>query len=161
MKRKFTPSVLFAFVVLCLSACGTFCPEPLPGEALGKGNTDQLVGEWTWLKTHNGWGGWETPASKGYQETLFLDKNAGFKRFRGGILTEERHYYISKEKPAVQGGDSTLFLHLVDKNKGVQVSVHPLYRFGADTMFFLLTTGCADCPEYYFVRRQAAAALAR
>jgi len=75
MKKAITLTSLTLLLLLNLSACDTKESDELGLElTIPKTNTDQLVGEWEWEKTYTGWIGLETPSSKGYTETLILEK---------------------------------------------------------------------------------------
>ena len=148
-------SISFLFL-LNLASCEILeKEEALPAYVTPKTNTDQLVGEWVWTKTYSGWSGMETPLSKGYTETLKLDKNNHFRRFRNGTVREEKFYFIEKVKSTEQPSDSVLYLHLVDKKNTSIGTSQPLYLIGPDTVMTRLSETCNDCPESYFVRKSS------
>lgn len=156
MKKTTTQPLPLLLILLSLLACTTRDSDKLDPEHLviPKTNLDQLAGDWEWSKTYIGWTGLETPASKGYTETLILGKDNTFQRHRNGVVTEDRYYYITKERSAEQPQDSILFLHLVTKNKTQRISSQPLYRIGSDTIKTRFAERCDDCPEFYFVRKK-------
>jgi len=159
MKKIITLFSLLSLVLLNFWACDTKETDELGPEIIIPKTTDQLIGEWKWERTWTGWIGVETPASRGYTETLILDKNNTFKRLRNGVVTDESHYYISKEKSTTQLQDSILLIHLMDKNKTKVLTSQPLYLMGSDTIMTIVQepfTYCDHCPREYYVRKKAA-----
>ena len=133
-------------LMLLLIGCDIVtCVEP----GLPKKTNPQFTGEWQWFKTYNGWGTVETPATKGYSETILFGADNLYKKFRDGTVTEESPYYIVKEKSAVGGPDS-VFVYYLQK----QHSRRPLFLISADTLHTRLSEACNDCPEEYYVRKK-------
>jgi hypothetical protein len=156
MKKSISLSSLSLLLLLYLAACDTIEKDEFGPEYVApKTNTDQLVGEWEWIKTYNGWVGLETPASKGYTETLILDKTNNFMRSRNGAVAEEKYYYINKVRSLEHPQDSVLYIHLIDKHNTTAISAQPLYRISEDTIMSRFSEKCDDCPESYFVRKKA------
>jgi hypothetical protein len=156
MKKAILLHSLSWLLLLNLTACEMLGKEEAgPTFVTPKANTDQLVGEWEWTKTYSGWIGLETPVSKGFTETLRLEKDNHFRRFRDGTVREEKYYFIEKVKSSEHPQDSVLYLHLIDKKNTRTISSQPLYLLGSDTIMTRVSEICDDCPESYFVRKSS------
>jgi hypothetical protein len=134
-----------------LPACDMVtCVEP----GMERNNTPktypQFTGEWQWYQTYNGWLGLETPAQKGYTETITFGADNIFKKRRNNVVVEETTYTIAKVKSAETGRDS-VFVYYLGKSNAAQ----PLFLLSADTLHTRPFEVCNDCPEVYYVRKKA------
>jgi len=101
-----------------------------------------IVGEWTWVETIGGFGGWtHTPESLGIEKFLVIDKEF-LKEYENDSLVREVGYSTYIEE-STMGSDTTTFINY-ERGNDQRITV-------IDTVLWLHDL-CFDCNSYKYVR---------